>query len=788
MKERRIVIVGGGMAALAAAFELTRTKALQARHKVTIYQMGWRLGGKAATGRDANWRVVEHGLHVWFGFYENAARLLKDAYLEWKAPPGQSICSWDGALKARRTTVIGDGDNTDIVQLTWPRTDGSPGDEGADLSLWRCIAQLLGVIRAFYGQVAERARLPATRFDADPMLIALLWSAGVTVSDILVESSDRPMQVTPPEALVLGETWAERLSTEPSLQNAEQARGLVAWLRTTAVCIRANSDFNKEPQGIFLSELIDVGTAVVGGVVLDMLIAGRTVFELDRMDFREWLVCNGAARDSAYRSRVVRALYDSTFQYCEGDRRRPSYAAGSAVQAVLRLFGTYRDAFAFKMQAGMGEVVVAPIYGVLKQRGVKFEFFHKLSRIDLTPERDAISRLIFARQVFLKNRTYTPTIDPKPENGYLLCWPDAPLWDQIKDGSELAKQGLDLESYWCLQKVEDVPLARGPDFDDVILAIPLGGFKKLNAAPGPCDELMAASGRFRAMTEALTLVPSVSVQAWCTRTLEELGWPPGEPQHAADEPAALTDRPPVEAPQMSTGPRPLNIWADMSQVLRYEHWRSPPKGPKSLHYFCDALPTQLYRAPPQAGDTPRRSHRLAQETAIEWFARKARYVWPRSSNSGGTFDWNVLFAPDDLHGPERIYAQIVRPRVDPIECCVVSSAGSTEWRLKADSSGFAHLYLAGTWIDTGFNTDCIEAAVMSGMQASRALCNLPTRVLGELFLHRGSRSLLEEILALAVEGVLALVALADDLAIGGTFDEENVPTPSMLDSSRRIRR
>ena len=45
--------------------------------------------------------------------------------------------------------------------------------------------------------------------------------------------------------------------------------------------------------------------------------------------------------------------------------------------------------------------------------------------------------------------------------------------------------------------------------------------------------------------------------------------------------------------------------------------------------------------------------------------------------------------------------------------------------------GFANLKLAGCWIDTGFNTTCIEAAVMSGMQAARAICGEPVHVLGE---------------------------------------------------------
>ncbi|MBV8522710.1 MAG: NAD(P)-binding protein, partial [Acetobacteraceae bacterium] len=41
---RKIAIVGGGMAGLTAAYELTRTPELQQNHEVTVYQLGWRLG------------------------------------------------------------------------------------------------------------------------------------------------------------------------------------------------------------------------------------------------------------------------------------------------------------------------------------------------------------------------------------------------------------------------------------------------------------------------------------------------------------------------------------------------------------------------------------------------------------------------------------------------------------------------------------------------------------------------------------------------------------------------
>jgi uncharacterized protein with NAD-binding domain and iron-sulfur cluster len=55
--------------------------------------------------------------------------------------------------------------------------------------------------------------------------------------------------------------------------------------------------------------------------------------------------------------------------------------------------------------------------------------------------------------------------------------------------------------------------------------------------------------------------------------------------------------------------------------------------------------------------------------------------------------------------------------------------------LRTDQSGVDHLFLAGTWIDTGFSTECVEAAVMSGMQAARAIDGDQRDIPGERFLH-----------------------------------------------------
>src|ERR1700761_9057212 len=56
----RVAILGGGAAALSAAFALTE----RGGYEVTVYQMGWRLGGECARGRridDGSPRDQEHG-------------------------------------------------------------------------------------------------------------------------------------------------------------------------------------------------------------------------------------------------------------------------------------------------------------------------------------------------------------------------------------------------------------------------------------------------------------------------------------------------------------------------------------------------------------------------------------------------------------------------------------------------------------------------------------------------------------------------------------------------------
>ena len=70
------------MAGLSAAWRLSEPGWRDRFESITVYQRGWRLGGKGASSRGEDGRIEEHGLHIWLGSYENAFALLRECYAE----------------------------------------------------------------------------------------------------------------------------------------------------------------------------------------------------------------------------------------------------------------------------------------------------------------------------------------------------------------------------------------------------------------------------------------------------------------------------------------------------------------------------------------------------------------------------------------------------------------------------------------------------------------------------------------------------------------------------------
>src|SRR5579864_1894518 len=172
----RVAIVGGGCAAMAAAFELTKP-ALNKRYEVTIYQMGWRLGGKGASGRGVSSRIEEHGLHLWMGYYENAFRLVRECYSELaRDPKSCRITTWSDAFAPANFNAVMDWSPAGRW-LPWlidfPPSPGLPGDP--DARRWSVpdyLARAAGLLRTLVQTIETSRQAP---FPSDPSASHPRW-------------------------------------------------------------------------------------------------------------------------------------------------------------------------------------------------------------------------------------------------------------------------------------------------------------------------------------------------------------------------------------------------------------------------------------------------------------------------------------------------------------------------------------------------------------------------------------------------------------------------------------
>ena len=278
-------------------------------------------------------------------------------------------------------------------------------------------------------------------------------------------------------------------------------------------------------------------------------------------------------------------------------------------------------------------------------------------------------------------------------------------------------EGVDFESHWCARPDADTEvLTMGTDFDMAVLAINIGAFQRLNPEDGSlADAVIDASPAFRATTEHIGLIPTFGLQLWMTKSLRELGWR-------------------FPKPALVGSVEPLDVWADSSQLLMREGW--PLDGPRSSHMLCGPWCTDLFRKPAADRTVPEQAMGAVTGIVTDWLNNASSAIWPATVAPGQTgFDWDVLYDQTGGEGPGRLRSQWIRPNVEPSECCAATWAGTTKYRLRTDQSGIRNLFLAGAWLRTGTNTTCLEAAVMSGMAAARALSGEPLVIIGEHFLQ-----------------------------------------------------
>jgi len=445
-KREKIVILGGGMAALTTAFELTNAKDWQDRFEsITVYQMGWRLGGKGASGRGPHDRIEEHGLHLWLGFYENAFRVIQECYAELDRPPNAPLARWDEAFKKANFVGLADRYQHDwkLWTVNFPEDDRTPGTPDPRDPVWtvwyyvtRTIELMSALLESLGGSTSNGEKHERSHS---------LWET--VQSDIAHLATEVEVNIkgaAKSALLVAALELAERMENDAAKHTHDQHDLLLRLLEEFIDRLRKDLTPQAEQDVATwrLWSISELCLANIRGIFADGLLTGG-FSTIDQYDYRAWLKRHGAPDEVLDQSAFLRALYDLVFAYQGGDSLQPAFAAGQALRSICRMFFTYKGAVFWKMQAGMGDVVFAPLYLVLKQRGVQFRFFHRVQNLRLSADKKSIAAIEMARQVNLidEEKGYQPLFDVKG----LPCWPAEPLYEQLHEGKQLCEKSRESE-------------------------------------------------------------------------------------------------------------------------------------------------------------------------------------------------------------------------------------------------------------------------------------------------------------------------------------------------------
>lgn len=727
-QKTKIAILGGGVSAIAAASYLSQLPNWPEHFEITVYQVGWRLGGKGASGRNqqiAN-RVEEHGFHFWWGFYDNAFRWMQETYGELARPPGSPMATWQEAFKPVASTVdmscFGGQWTPNLTPLPineWtPGEDPDPPTTAAEY-ISQMLQQLLEGVKAST-HASLTVKLPTTMrtFMSLPWWKTILGDIATGVGELT--------------AIALL-TVAYRLSTLP----ANNPHGLASELRykiidllltafITALWLEVKEPVLAETDFALYNAFVnsDIACGVVRGMIRDDII-NNGYDSINQYDYREWLGQRGGAQPITLQSSTVRGLYDMVFAYENGET--PNLEAGNCLRALLRMTLDTRGPFIWHMESGMGDTIFAPAYEVLKKRGVNFKFFHRVEKLHLAADGNSIDRISISKQVNIKDdQEYQPLVYPKG----LPSWPNEPLYDQIVEGRKLRQRTTvagyrqpryNLESFWTpWENVASLELKKGTDFDLVILGTSIGPLRWL------CQELLENPDpkwdKWRQMMARVKTVQTQAFQLWLKSDIAGLGqpyWRHGQTIYSCYDTERATC-------SEHTGADLVDAWADMSHIIKRETWPDDLT-PYNISYFCSSMRGPTLEELPDPSDKafPNQQFRQGKENSLHFLRHNLGPVWPGAVKPYRSYpaclNWDLLVDKEQRPGEERFNSQFWRVNIDPSERYVLSVKGSTPYRLKTDESGCDNLYLTGDWIYNGANLGFVESAVISGMLTSQTI-------------------------------------------------------------------
>ncbi|MEM9455783.1 MAG: NAD(P)-binding protein [Myxococcota bacterium] len=748
-RRRKVVVLGGGPSSCAAAFYLAKT----GLYDITMYTLGFRLGGKCAAGRnpEACYRIEEHGLHAFVGFYNNAMRTVREVYEQAELPLARGQAPWTVEDLARGDGPVAEafvGTNAVGLMGRWRDEQGNfhwhyfpttteindavpgqmPDDDGPQgfaralkITVERAIkhARILPWVEA----EARRSTQPAE--DREPELPPLVERLLDSVEERFTPAA-RLEDWALFRALEQALTYLQRLTYEQITRaiesNTVTIRG-VLWLlkrlRRKAHALFAGKR-NEEPDAWFEWSGLDVMLTVAVGLLTERVIHFD---QLDGIDLCRWLRVHGVSPGND-RSPVVLAVYDTLFANGSSEPVRPDdLAAGVGLRWLLLLLD-YQGFQAYEFRYSCPQTIFTPYYKALRRLGVKICFFHRVEQLQVERHGDE-RRLVGVRlrkQATVKGGPdaydpfWMPPISGNPE--HLPPWADRPDYRQLEEGERLVEHNLeDAWSRW--PGVQDVELRRGKDFDLCICGLSLGA---IPAVAGDLVERRSSAycEPWARMIHGIETCQTISMQLWMKRPEDQLYTPPHRPDRPEIPPhrGLLTE---FVAPEPSFG--------NLTHLVEREGWSDDPKiatVPRFLAYHTGALTSghPLHGHPFDEHDYPARVQADWRRRAKNWLARNYRDFYDRAPTNWVTF-CEQMVAPDHVQGEDRFSWQFFNVGMQPWDLYVLSQPGRMGLRLGQSESWVRGLFLCGDWTRTDINAGCVEAATQSGMLCARVISNSP---------------------------------------------------------------
>jgi uncharacterized protein with NAD-binding domain and iron-sulfur cluster len=696
----RVAILGGGPAGLAAASGLSSTPDLRARYEVTVYQAGWRVGGKCGQGRQGPMnRIDQNGTHYLFGAYDNCFRVAREAYDVLEAEGDDRFGTYEDQFIPRSKVALMQFFRGEwhVWPLEIPTNRGVPGEGGELPTLSEFLSMALQwMIEVVAGQgtlsfLHKEGFFPAREHEH-------WWTRGIGT---IVKGAGKAVDYVGLKLLRLAVRLLEDVAGDELKDEVlEDIAGLVGTFRKWLWhCVDDVVDESLTARRVWT--LLDLGASIVIGAIEDDIFTTEGLEAIDQYDLREWLQKHGCTEMAAY-SEPITAWYNAIAAYADGDTDTPNMSAAAGLHGMFRLGLTYKGAFAWQMAAEVGDSVIAPLFAALRHRGVRFAFFQRVW--DLIPSDDGshVDAVEVEIQKAIKAGPYAyePFITVKGRS----VWPDQLRGEQLTDPTLCVPP---LDSFYTSCSGPRHTLKRGQDYDVLIWAIPVPAMATY------CTKLLAQKADLANMVDKLRVTETQSLRVWMKPDLEGLGWTYG---------------PSV----MSAYYQPLATWEDNSQLIETETW-PPNNRPGSMATLFGPLASDGTFPPHTDSGYPGARLEIAQARGMQFLDYFVGPLWPRMTRERGGpgVDWAKLAVWDESRkGAERYMGQAPRANVGPIESYTQIHSGTLSARRRVDETGYDDFYIAGDWVRNGFEVGSVEGAVMSGLQASRAICGSPEDIPG----------------------------------------------------------